>query len=158
MSISMIFVKVQNLVKATFFQVELLFTHNSYHFADYKLKPDKRNSNTLERKKFCFAPNPNSVSDTETDVFSEHQSAQDQYFALIYYRPQHSCGNVMILHLSIILSTGGRGLGVEGVYPSMHWGRHPPSPADGYCSGRYASYWNAFLLLVWFINKYIYFM
>ena len=109
MSISMIFVKVQNLVKATFFQVELLFTHNSYHFADYKLKPDKRNSNTLERKKFCFAPNPNSVSDTETDVFSEHQSAQDQYFALIYYRPQHSCGNVMILHLSIILSTGGGG-------------------------------------------------
>ena len=27
------------------------------------------------------------------------------------------------------------------VYPSMHWGRHPP----GHCSGRYASYWNAFL-------------
>ena len=28
-------------------------------------------------------------------------------------------------------------------------GRHPPgppSPADGYCSGRYASYWNPFLL------------
>ena len=25
--------------------------------------------------------------------------------------------------------------------------RHPP-PADGYCSGRYASYWNAFLLLM----------
>ena len=24
-------------------------------------------------------------------------------------------------------------------------GRHPP-PADGHCSGRYASYWNAFLL------------
>ena len=40
-----------------------------------------------------------------------------------------------------------------GVYPSMHGGRHPlppgqtpPRPADGYCSGRYASYWNAFLL------------
>ena len=28
------------------------------------------------------------------------------------------------------------------VYPSMHWGRHPP---DSYCCGRYASYWNAFL-------------
>ena len=24
-------------------------------------------------------------------------------------------------------------------------GRHPPPGADGYCSGRYASYWNAFL-------------
>ena len=34
-----------------------------------------------------------------------------------------------------------------GGYPSMHWGRHPP-PADGYCCGRYASYWNAFLF--WF--------
>ena len=34
--------------------------------------------------------------------------------------------------------------GAGGVYPSMHWGRHPPPP-DGHCSGRYASYWNAFL-------------
>ena len=33
------------------------------------------------------------------------------------------------------------------VYPSMHWGRHPPPPADGYCCGRYASYWNAFLFI-----------
>ena len=31
-----------------------------------------------------------------------------------------------------------------GRYPSMHWGRHPP--ADSYCCGWYASYWNAFLL------------
>ena len=23
--------------------------------------------------------------------------------------------------------------------------RHPPPPADGYCCGRYVSYWNAFL-------------
>ena len=34
----------------------------------------------------------------------------------------------------------------RGEYPSMHWGRHPP-PADSYCCGRYASYWNAFLFL-----------
>ena len=27
-------------------------------------------------------------------------------------------------------------------------GRYTPPPADGYCCGRYASYWNAFLLLV----------
>ena len=32
----------------------------------------------------------------------------------------------------------------EGVYPSMHWGR-PPSPADRYCCGGYASYWSTFL-------------
>ena len=50
------------------------------------------------------------------------------------YRPQRSCGKVMFLHLSVILFTGGRS------------GRHPPPPpADGHCSGRYASYWNAFL-------------
>ena len=30
-----------------------------------------------------------------------------------------------------------------GVYPSMHRGR--PQPPEGYCCGRYASYWNAFL-------------
>ena len=44
------------------------------------------------------------------------------------YRPQRSCGKVMFLHLSVILFTGG-----------------PPPPADGHCSGRYASFWNAFL-------------
>ena len=71
-----------------------------------------------------------------------------------YYRPQRSCGKVLFLHLSVILVTGG-------VCLSACWdthtplGRHPKAgtpywadipPADGYCSGRYASYWNAFLL------------
>ena len=38
------------------------------------------------------------------------------------------------------------GAGSGGWYPSMHWGRHTPSPGrDGYCCGWYASYWNAFL-------------
>ena len=31
-------------------------------------------------------------------------------------------------------------------------GRHP-SPADSHCSGRYASYWNAFLLRVYFFSS-----
>ena len=56
-----------------------------------------------------------------------------------------SCGNVMFHKLvSRILSTGG-----GGSYPSMQWGRHPPYPPphDGIrsTSGRYASYWNAYL-------------
>ena len=39
----------------------------------------------------------------------------------------------------------GRGVWSQGgLYPSMHWGRPPPR-RDGYCCGRYASYWNAFL-------------
>ena len=90
------------------------------------------------------------------------------------YRPQRSCGKVMFSQASVIMFTGG------GCMPSMHWGRHPPGrhplgrhspgqtppwadtspgqtsppgkhpPPDGYCSGRYASYWNAFL---YFIEK-----
>ena len=44
-----------------------------------------------------------------------------------------------------------------GVYPSMLVGRPPgqtpPLPsADVYCSGRYASYWNAFLF-IYLINR-----
>ena len=35
-----------------------------------------------------------------------------------------------------------------GTLPSL--GRPPAGRADGYCSGRYASYWNAFLF--WFLN------
>ena len=35
------------------------------------------------------------------------------------YRPQRSCGKAMFLQASVILFTGG------GLYPSMHWGRHP---------------------------------
>ena len=31
---------------------------------------------------------------------------------------------------------------------SQHALRQTPPPADGYCCGRYASYWNAFLLLI----------
>ena len=60
-----------------------------------------------------------------------------------YYRPQRSCGKVMFSQASVILFTRG------GVYPSMHWGRHPTwedtPPPDSHCSVRYASYWNAFL-------------
>ena len=63
------------------------------------------------------------------------------------YRPQRNCG---------ILSTGG------GVCPSACWDTQPfadtpqadtPSrqpqgdTPDGHCSGRYTSYWNAFLLV-----------
>ena len=56
----------------------------------------------------------------------------------INYRPQRSCGKVMFLHLSVSLSVH---RGVSGRPPP---GR--PPPPDGQCSGRYASYWNAFLL------------
>ena len=40
---------------------------------------------------------------------------------------------------------GGPGPHPQGLYPSMHWGRH--SPADSYCCRQYASCWNAFLYL-----------
>ena len=72
------------------------------------------------------------------------------------YNVWETFGKVRFLHLSVSLSSGG-------CIPACTWadtpGRHPPGrqpradtplgrhppPADGYCSGRYASYWNAFL-------------
>ena len=37
-----------------------------------------------------------------------------------------------------------------GGYPTMHWGRPPTPLADSYCWVWYASYWNAFLWILWF--------
>ena len=76
----------------------------------------------------------------------------------------------MFLHLSVILFTGGVCLSAcWDTTPPQHQSpprsRHPPGPgtppgagtpprtrhpppADGYCCGWYASYWNAFFLLV----------
>ena len=82
-----------------------------------------------------------------------------------HYRPQRSCGKVMFSQASVILLTGGvcqtppgRHPLVRHTPPGSHPLGRPPSwadtptpgqdtlPADGYCSGRYASYWNASLL------------
>ena len=52
------------------------------------------------------------------------------------YRPQRNCGKVMFSQASVILFTG--------------VSARPPSRADDYCSGRYASYWNAFLFKMFF--------
>ena len=68
-----------------------------------------------------------------------------------------SCGKVMFLHLSVSHSVP---------WATTPWltpplahtprqtppGRHPPPFGDCHCSGRYASYWNAFLLLIKFTN------
>ena len=93
-----------------------------------------------------------------------------QSCSLLYYRPQRSWGKVMFLHVCVILFTGG-------CYPSMHCRWYPSMPCsrsqggsaaggvssrgsapwrgawwrpprDSYCCGRYASYWNAFLLVL----------
>ena len=68
-----------------------------------------------------------------------------------------SCGKVMFLHLSVILFTGGcLPLGPGGVHPRSP-DRHPlPPPRDGHCSGRYASYWNAFLSEISVFCQFIY--
>ena len=77
----------------------------------------------------------------------------------------NSCGKVMFLHLSVILSTGGSAAVHARIHPPgqtppppgqtpVHAGIHPPvgrhpsgrhPSRDGHCSGRYISYWNAFL-------------
>ena len=69
------------------------------------------------------------------------------------YNPQRSCGKVMFLHVSVILSTLGvwqADIPLMGRHPLP--GRHTPlwqadTPSHGNCSGRYSSYWNAFLFL-----------
>ena len=73
-----------------------------------------------------------------------------------FYRPQRSCGKVMFSEASVILFTGGGrhpSPGRHPALPSTCWDRNPPaqcmlgySPSPhGHCSGRCASYWNAFL-------------
>ena len=59
-----------------------------------------------------------------------------------------SCGKVMFLHLSVH-----RECTPPGQTPPK--GRHPQihPPRDGHCSGRYASYWNAFLF-EWSVKVY----
>ena len=82
---------------------------------------------------------------------------------------KRSCRKVMFLYLSVSHSVHGGGAS-DSVYagiplPGRHtipldrhspWadapGRHPPL-ADGYCSGWYASYWNAFLFYEIFFKR-----
>ena len=75
--------------------------------------------------------------------------------AVLIYRPQTKFAKVMFLHVSVcprgvggipVCIAGGIPVclaGIRGVV-SQHALRQTPL-ADGYCCGRYASYWNAFL-------------
>ena len=69
-----------------------------------------------------------------------------------FYRPQHSYGKVIFSSVCHSVHGGGGQTPSPGQTPLLRRqtppmaDRHPP-PADGYCSGRYASYWNAFLYI-----------
>ena len=83
---------------------------------------------------------------------------------------RNEVAKVMFLHVSVILSTGlgwgvcswgcllggggvpAQGVGEGGGLVSQHALRQTPPGRDGYCCGRYASYWNAFF----FINFYLF--
>ena len=79
---------------------------------------------------------------------------------------RNEVAKVMFLHLSVHRGEGGLPQSMLGYHSPPWQGRHPPSkagthppgkagthpsgmetpqPADGYCCGWYASYWNAFL-------------
>ena len=75
---------------------------------------------------------------------------KDQNKTTYFYRPQRSCGKVMFSQASVIL--------FRGVYPSIHWGRHPPRhtppgqtppPPRWPMQRTVRIYWNAFL---WFLK------
>ena len=61
------------------------------------------------------------------------------------YHPQRSCGKVIFSQASVILSTGVCLPAIPGQTSPWQADNTAPPPRDGYCSGRYASYWNAFL-------------
>ena len=86
-----------------------------------------------------------------------------------FYRPQPSWGKVIFSQASVILSTwegclvhagacsgggpySGGAPGPGGSGPGGAWWR---PPRDGYCCGRYASYWNTFLCLNIFGASYV---
>ena len=88
---------------------------------------------------------------------------------VVFTARKRSCGKVMFLQVSVILFTGG--YLVPGGVPGPRGVSAPrgawyggclllggawsgeclvDSPPDGYCCGRYRSYWNAFLFRLWF--------
>ena len=76
-------------------------------------------------------------------------------FVLVITARNSSCRKVMFLHLSVSHSVHGGGVGTDTPLGRPPWqtplGRHTllgrPLLRDGHCSRRYASYWNAFLLV-----------
>ena len=73
--------------------------------------------------------------------FPKHQQGTELHF----YRPQTK------LRKGNIFPSVCQEFYPRGVYPpgqTHPWADTPPPKADGYCSGRYASYWNAFLFVL----------
>ena len=60
-----------------------------------------------------------------------------------YYRPQRSCEGYVFT--PVCPSTGG-GICLSACWDTTPLGADTPLQADGYYCGRYASYWNAFII------------
>ena len=71
-----------------------------------------------------------------------------------FLMPQHF-GPSLLLPFQFFYKTQSWQVGTPPGRQTLPPGQTPSPPVDGYCSGRYASYWNAFLLLV--MNFLIYF-
>ena len=83
-----------------------------------------------------------SVHNTLHFRFIESYTHQQNIGIVYFYRPQRSCEGYVFTPVCHSVHRGG-----GWVCPSACW-IHPPGqtpPADGYCYGWYASYWNAFL-------------
>ena len=86
-------------------------------------------------------------------TWTKHKVRQHVHEEYIFQKKKftvrkRSCGKAMFLHLSVSHSVHGGG-GV--CLPSACWDTHPragQTSPGGQCSGRYASYWNAFLLFL----------
>ena len=76
-----------------------------------------------------------------------------------FYRPQRSCEGYVFT--GVCLSTGGWGICLSACWDTTPREQTPPTqeqtpppPRYGHCCGRYASYWNAFLFILYlFIDR-----
>ena len=99
---------------------------------------------TSNRKVLLLRPISVNIAHVQNKHLSEFSLLPFYTFGFKYYRPQRSCGKVMFSQACVKNSVH-RG---EGVCPSACWDTLPgQTPPGGHCSERYASYWNAFLLL-----------
>ena len=97
-------------------------------------------------------PHPQSPLTPSGDHHTWSASGQYTSFRNAFLLPPANevWGKVMLLHLCVILFTGGGGLPPWESASRGLVGQNPPPPIGYYgirsTSGRYASYWNAFLL------------
>ena len=100
------------------------------------------------------------VHDIKSSNYCTEDKVSKAYARLVFIHNVTKFAKVMFLHLSVCPQWGGGSASVHAWIPHPPGSGTPPrdlappSPiADGYCCGRYASDWNAFLLYYFFHRR-----